>query len=147
MSDSVRPHRRQPTRLPRPWDSPGKNAGVGCHFLLQCMKVKSQSEVAQSCVTLSDPIDCSLPGSSAHGIFQARVLRWVAIFFSSKCLDFVKDDLFQLWLFSKELLEYGPLLLDSDCSWVLFESLECLSQPPTLLDLNSNLCYPALCYC
>ena len=73
MSDSVRPHRRQPTRLRRPWDSPGKNTGVGCHFLLQCMKVKS--EVTQSCPTLSDPMDCSLPGSSIHGIFQARVLE------------------------------------------------------------------------
>ena len=82
MSDSVRPHRRQPTRLPRPWDSPGKNTGVGCHFLLQCMKVKSESEVTQSCPTLSDPIDCSPPGSSVHGIFQARVLEWVAIAFS-----------------------------------------------------------------
>ena len=79
MSDSVRPHRRQPTRLPRPWDSPGKNTGVGCHFLLQCMKVKSKSEVAQSCPTLRDPIDCSLPGSSVHGIFQARVLEWGAM--------------------------------------------------------------------
>ena len=57
MSDSVRPHRRQPTRLPRPWDSPGKNIGVGCHFLLQCMNVKSEREVAQSCPTLSDPMD------------------------------------------------------------------------------------------
>ena len=82
MSDSVRPHRRQSTRLPRPWDFPGKNTGVGCHFLLQCMKVKSDSEVAQSCPTLSDPMDCSLPGSSIHGIFQARVLEWVAIAFS-----------------------------------------------------------------
>ena len=82
MSDSVQPHRRQPTRLPRPWDSPGKNTGVSCHFLLQCMKVKSESEVAQSCLTLSDPIDCSLPGSSIHGIFQARVLEWGAIAFS-----------------------------------------------------------------
>ena len=82
VSDSVRPHRRQPTRLPRPWDSLGKNTGVGCHFLLQCMKVKSQSEVAQSCSTLSYPMDCSLPGSSIHGIFQARVLEWVAIAFS-----------------------------------------------------------------
>ena len=63
MSDSVRPLRQQPTRLPRPWDSPGKNTGVGCHFLLQCMKVKSESEVSQSCPTLSDPMDCSLPGS------------------------------------------------------------------------------------
>ena len=83
MSDSVRPHRRQPTRLPHPWDSPGKNTGVGCHFLLQCMKMKSESEVTQLCLTLSDPMDCSLPGSSIHGIFQARVLEWVAIAFST----------------------------------------------------------------
>ena len=82
MSDSVRPHRRQPNRLPRPWDSPGKNTGVGCHFLLQSMKVKSGSEVAQSCSTLSNPMDCSPPGSSIHGIFQARVLEWGAITFS-----------------------------------------------------------------
>ena len=75
----MRPRRRQPTRLPRPWDSPGKNTGVGCHFLLQCMKVKSESEVTQSCPTLSDPTDCSLIGSSVHGIFQARVLEWGAI--------------------------------------------------------------------
>ena len=79
MSDSVQPHRRQPIRLPRPWDSPGKNTGVGCHFLLQCMKVKRESEVAQSCPTLSDLMDCSAPGSSIHGIFQARVLEWGAI--------------------------------------------------------------------
>ena len=82
MSDSVQPHRLQPTRLPHPWDSPGKNTGVGCHFLLQCIKVKSESEVAQSCPTPSDPMDCSLPGSSAHGIFQERVLEWGAIAFS-----------------------------------------------------------------
>ena len=122
MSDSVRPHRQQPTRLPRPWDSPGKNTGVGCHFLLQCRKVKSQRkslsrvqllvtswtaayqappsmgfsrqaywsgvplpfistrEVTQSCPTLCDPMDCSPPGSSVRGIFQARVLEWVAHF-------------------------------------------------------------------
>ena len=79
MSDPVRPHRRQPTRLHRPWDSPGKNIGVGCHFLLQCMKVKTESEVAQSCPTLRDHMDCSLPGSSVHGVFQARVLEWGAI--------------------------------------------------------------------
>ena len=78
----MRPHRRQPTRLPRPWDSPGKNTGVGCHFLLQRMKVKSESEVAQSCPTLSNPMDYSLPGSSIHGIFQARVLKWDVIAFS-----------------------------------------------------------------
>ena len=79
MSDSVRPHRWQPTRLPCPWDSPGKNTGVGCHFLLQSIKVKSESEVTQSCPTLSDPMDCSLPGSSIHGIFQARVRSCVFI--------------------------------------------------------------------
>ena len=83
MFDSVRPHRRQPTRLPHPWDSAGKNTGVGCHCLLQCMKVKSESEVAQSCLTLSDPMDCSLPGSCVHGIFRARVLEWGAIAFSA----------------------------------------------------------------
>ena len=71
-----------PPGLPRPWDSSGKNTGVGCHFLLQCMKVTSESEVAQSCPTLSDPMDCSLPGSSVHGICQARVLEWGAIAFS-----------------------------------------------------------------
>ena len=82
MSNSVRPHRRQPTRIPRPWDSPGKNTGVGCHFLLQCMKVKRESEVTQSRLTLSDPMDCSLTDSSVHGIFQARVLEWGVIAFS-----------------------------------------------------------------
>ena len=82
MFDSVRAHRRQPTGLPRPWDSPGKNTGVGCHCLLQCMKVRSESEAAQSCPTVSDPMDCSLPGPSVHGIFQTRVLEWGAIAFS-----------------------------------------------------------------
>ena len=79
MSDSVRPHRRQPTRLPCPRDALGKNTGVGCHFLFQSMKVKSESEVAQSCPTLLDPMDCSPSGSSIHGIFQARVLEWGSI--------------------------------------------------------------------
>ena len=87
MSDSVGPHRLQPTRLLCPWDSPGKNTGVGCHFLLKCMKVKSESEVAQSCPTLSDPMDCSLQGSSIHGIFQARVLEWGTIAFSKNTID------------------------------------------------------------
>ena len=82
MSDSVLPHGRQPTRHPCPQDSPGKNTGVGCHFLLQCLKVKSKSEVTQPCPTPSDPMDCSLPGSSIHGTFQARVLEWGAIAFS-----------------------------------------------------------------
>ena len=83
MSDSVRPH---------PWDSPGKNTGVGCHFLLQCIKVKSESEVAQSCLTLRDPMDCSLPGSSVHGIFQARVLEWGAIAFSEVSIASFRKD-------------------------------------------------------
>ena len=69
VSDSSQPHGLQPSRLLRPWDFPGKSTGVRCHRLLQCMKVKSESEVAQSCLTLSDPMDCSLPGSSIHGIF------------------------------------------------------------------------------
>ena len=80
----MQPHRRQPTRLICLWDSPGKNTGVGCHFLLQCMKVKSESEFAQLCRTLSDRIDCSLSVSSVHGILQARVLEWVSISFSRR---------------------------------------------------------------
>ena len=89
MFDSVWPQRWQPTRFPHPWDSPGKNTGVGCHFLVQCMKVKSESEVTQSCPTLSDPMDCSPPGSSAHGICQARVLEWGATAFSYNCLCYI----------------------------------------------------------
>ena len=109
MSDSVRPHRRQPTRLPRPWDSPGKNTGVGCHFLLQCMKVERESEVAQLCPTLSNPMDCSLPGSSVRGILQARVLEWVAIAFSillSKCCI----DSFSCWTMSEPVVSQLHLL-------------------------------------
>ena len=99
----MRPHRRQLTRLPRPWDSPGKNSGVGCHFLLQCMKVKRESEVAQSCPTLRDPMDCSPPGSSIHGIFQARVLEWGAIDTAQMCVC--------------KLLQSCPILCDiMDCS-------------------------------
>ena len=93
MSDSVRPHRWQPMRLPQPWDFQART-GVGCHFLLQCMKVKSDSEVAQSCLTLSDPMDCGPPGSSVHGIFQARVLGWGAIAFSDYGYNCVKLNLF-----------------------------------------------------
>ena len=80
---TVQPHRRQPTRLLRPWDSPSKNIGVGCHFLLQCMKVKS--EIAKSCLTLTDPMDCSLPGSSVHGIFQQEY--WSGLPLPSPSLD------------------------------------------------------------
>ena len=86
MSNSVRPQRRQSTR---PCDSPGKNTGVGCHFFLQSIKVKSESEVAQSCPTLSKPMDCSLPGSSVHGIFQTRVLEWVVIAFSKIISNYI----------------------------------------------------------
>ena len=119
MSDSVRPHRRQPTRLPCPWDSPGKNTGVGCHFLLQCTKVKSESEVPQSCPTLSDPMDCSLTGSSVHGIFQARVLEWGAIAFSegylSKCAEISQVHLMRA--IGKELtFQYDVLVSKLDFS-------------------------------
>ena len=104
VSDSVRPHRRQPTRPRRPWDSPGKNTGVGCHFLLQCMKVKSESEVTQSYQTFRDPMNCSLPGSSVHGIFQARVLEWGAIAFSDslvRCIYIYNCFVFFMnWLFN-----------------------------------------------
>ena len=102
VSDSVRPHRRQPTRLPCPWGSPGKNTGVGCHFLLQRMKVKSESEVAQLCLTLGDPMDCSLPGSSIHGIFQARVLEWGASAFSLSKLPSINRQLL-LWVGSSQI--------------------------------------------
>ena len=101
VSNSVQPHRQKPTRLPPPWDSPGKNTGGGCHFLLQCMKVKSESEVTQSCLTLRNPMDCSLPGSSAHGIFQARVLEWGAIAFSHYCSESSKmklEAIKEVWL-------------------------------------------------
>ena len=102
VSNSVRPHRRQPTRLRRPWDSSGKNTGVGCHFLIQCIKVKSETEVAQSCPTVRDHMDCSLPGSSAHGIFQARVLEWIAIAFSIYAsVQFSSvQSLCRVWLFA-----------------------------------------------
>ena len=127
MSDFARPHRRQPTRLPHPWDSPGKNTGVGCHFLLQCLKVKSESEVTQSCPTLSDPMDCSLPGFSIHGIFQARVLEWGAIAFSRM--------LFSHMLSENALLSgFGVLFLpvvleksDSTTSLFNLHSLQCKS--------------------
>ena len=104
----MQPHRQQPTRLHRPWDSPGKNTGVGCHFLLQCIKVKSESEVAQSRPTLSDPMDCSLPGSSVHGIFQARGLEWVAIAFSLAIYTCMKTETGLPWWLSGE---------ESDCQY------------------------------
>ena len=121
----MRPHRRQPARLPRPWDSPGKNTGVGCHFLPQCVKVKSESEVAQSCPTLRDPMDCSLPGSSIHGIFQARVLEWGAI-----------AKLLQLCLTLCDCMDYSPpgppvhgILQARIMEWVAMPSSRGSSQP------------------
>ena len=125
VSDCVRSQRWQPTRLPRPWDSPGKNTWVGCHFLLQCMKVESESEVAQSCLTLRNPVDCSPPASSVHGIFQARVLEWGAIAFSdgwvivslklaisARCLSYEpgSDSLF-IWLIFFTLSAKTSLIL------------------------------------
>ena len=109
MSYSVRPHRRQPTRLPRLWDSSGKNTGVGCHFLLQCMKVKSESEVAQLCLTPSDPMDCSPPGSSVHGICQARVLEWAAIAFSIMCFS-ISYCLKHFYALEKEMATHSSVL-------------------------------------
>ena len=106
MSNSVQPHMWQPTMLLHPWDSPGKNTVVGCHFLLLCIKVKSESEVTQSCLTLPNPMDCSLPGSSVHGIFQARVLEWVAIAFSK--IYWVT--LYQVFYFTDLLNIYFPVL-------------------------------------
>ena len=112
MSDSVWPHRWQPTRLPCPWDSPGKNTGVGCRFLLQCMKVKRESEFSQSCPTLSDPMDCSLPGASIHGIFQARVLEWGDIAFSE---IFLWAPFF--WRGETRILEWVTIPFSRIASW------------------------------
>ena len=114
-----------PRGSPRPWDSSGKNTGMGCHFLLQCRKVKSESEVAQSCPTLSDPMDCSLPSSSVHGIFQARVLEWGAIAFSrNQCLGLDNLKLPQMLLDPMNAttlslaLEASWLMLGNRCSYV-----------------------------
>ena len=128
VSNSVHSHRWLPTRLPRPWDSPGKNTEVGCHFLLQCMKVKSESEVAQSCPTLSDPMDCSPPGSSVHGIFQARVLEWGAIYSKSSCSNILTSVgiwspvccfPFEIILILKCLVILGCKLMSPWRSWAL----------------------------
>ena len=113
---TLRPHRQQPTRLLRPWDSPGKNTGVGCHFLLQCMKVKSESEVTQSCPTLRNPMDCSLPGSSIHGIFQARVLERVAIAFSTDTCEELPMDLIGMKGMCREVIREGLKLISKSGS-------------------------------
>ena len=138
MSDSVRPHRWQPTRLPRPWDSPGKNTGVGCHFFLQCIKVRSESEVAQLCLTLSNPMDCGPPGSSVHGIFQARVLEWGAIAFSSPSSRSKKisPELFNSSIFNHS--KNTPLKMKSGVSCKSLHSL--LSGRSSISDSFSNCC-------
>ena len=117
MSDSVQPHRWHTTRLPCPWDSPGKKTGVDCHFLLQCLKVKSESEVAQSCPTLSDPMDCSPPGSSIHRIFQARVLEWGAIAFSEK------SNYYELKINKKTNISIFFLLFTKTCPFAALKTL------------------------
>ena len=107
-------------QAPHPWNSPGKNTGVGCHFLFQCMKVKGESEITQSCTTLCDPMDCSLPGSSIHGIFQARVLGWVAIAFSRLKLGVIKKKKKKSEQKSAQSIVEFPA--SSPCSPVLFQN-------------------------
>ena len=127
MSNSVWLHRRQPTRLPCPWDSPGKNIGVGCHFLLQCRKAKSESEDAQSCPTLSDPMDCSLPGFSIHGILQERLLEWGAIAFS---------EMYRKYKWS--LIFLGSIVLVTPCKTVWFAaSTQALLSPHQFSSVQS----------
>ena len=135
----MRPHRRQPTRLPRPWDSPGKNTGVSCHFLLQCMKVKSESEVAQSCPTLSDPMDCSPPGSSIHGIFQAGVLEWAVISFSKRfMLTPAKGS--RAWQVFRTLLLNGGVVVVVVMGFEQSPREALVTQPLTSFFINSLLC-------
>ena len=143
-SDSVQPHRRQPTRLPCPWDPPGKNTGVDCHFLLPCMKVKSEREVIQLCPTLSDPMDCSPPGSFVHGISQARVLEWGAIAFSTISLRSpeLAGGFFASWAIREVLSDRGPHVLQKDShlksgetawrkpAWIIVMDEGKASQPP-----------------
>ena len=127
----MRPHRRQPTRPRSPWDSPGKNTGVGYHLLLQCMKVKSESEVVQSCPTLSDPMDCSLPGSSVHGIFQARVLEGVPLPSPKRSLVFpilLFSSISLHWSLRKAFLSLLAILWNSAMIYIyIFPFLLCLS--------------------
>ena len=153
MSNSARPHRRQPTRLPRPWDSPGKNTGVGCHFLLQCMKGKRESDT-----TLSGPMDCSPPGSSVHGIFQARVLEWGASAFSKQALGLciniyhwerMKTDRQTFPRIEREMWDWE--LIDFIYSFILFFHLTLFIEPGTVLLLGiwlwtTHLNFKLLCF-
>ena len=142
MSDSSRPHRQQPTRLRCPWDSPGKNTGVGCHFRLQCMKAKSESEVAQSCPTLCHPIDHSPPGSPILGIWQARVLEWGAIAFSTEppgkpAKPFGRQDEGGVWLAVADFLVSESFVLAA----ALLGQVTC--KPTNRTDVL--LCYSLFC--
>ena len=141
----MRPHRRQLTRLPRPWDSPGKNTGVGCHFLLQCMKVKSESEVAQSYPTLSDPMDCSLPGSSAHGISRQEYWSGVPLPSPQASLSIINSQslhkfmLIELVLRSNHLILCHPLLLPPS----IFPNIRVFSIESPLQSGGQNIGVPA----
>ena len=152
MSDPVWPHRQQPTRFPRPWDSPGKNTGVGCHLLLQCMKVKSESEVAQSCLTLSDPMDCGLTGFSIHGICQARVLEWDAIAFSVTMYTIMlssnnKNFIFFFLLLMPLTSCFCLILIIRTFSIMLDKNGKCGDSYFTLpIILRHQISHPSVCY-
>ena len=126
LCPTLRPQRWQPTRLPHPWDSPGKNTAVGCHFLLQFVKVKSESEVAESCPTPSDPMDCSLPGSSVHGIFQARVLEWVAIAFSDNSMVTTKNLVFICYHTVDPLYPFADVSFSFRFPWCILCFIRCI---------------------
>ena len=141
MSDSVQPHRRQPTRLPRPWDSPGKNTGVGCHFLLQHTKVKIESEVTQSCLTPSNPMDCSTPGPSVHGIFQTSTGVGCHCLLLSHCYK----SLFPRWespstlpprMPSNTVLVSGPA---AGAAQILIWSYSCVFLPPVSTAIRASV--------
>ena len=126
LCPTVRPHRRQPSRLPRPWDSPGKNTGVGCHFLLQCTKVKSESEVLQSCLTLSDLMDCNLPGSSVHGFSRQEYWSGVPLpslmtNLDSKCTGMTQRD-------GTGREEGGGFRMGNTCT-PMADSCQCMTKP------------------
>ena len=123
----MQPHRRQPTRLPRPWDSPGKNTGVGCHFLLQCMQVKSESEVVSDS---SDPMDCSLPGSSIHGLFQSKVLEWGAIAFSVRMYTYVI--IYEHYIAFYECISFTENDVQRSPNFLFSQSPQCLRKLSTV---------------
>ena len=138
MYDSVQPHRRQLARLPHPWDSPGKNTGVGCHFLLQCMKVKSESEVAQLCLTLSDPMDCSPPGSPSMGF--SRQEYWSGLPLQIEICQDVSGKNFPLKLKKKKIVQNRYMsgnFSQHPCLLAHFLPLNCLEIKPVLALLLS----------